>query len=366
MHTPRPCILLIDDDEGFGRLVTKHLERRGFDAITSQSSSAALERLRQGAVDAVILDHVMPGDDGLSVLQAIRALPDAPPVVYLTGTQDSRVAVAALKAGAADYVVKDLQGEFLDLLETAVMSALGGAEVRRARDAAEAEVRRARDQFKALAEERALLMREVNHRVSNSLQLIASLLHFQADISDSSAVKDALKEANGRVMAVARVHRWLYISEDVRAVSLNEYLHTLIDDLESVTGGSGQQSPIAIETEALQVDPDKAVAVGIIATELILNAFKHAYPDATGPVRVYLRRSNSGRHGELVVEDDGIGTVNGNPRPIKLGLGQRIIRGMADKLAGELAYDKSWAGTRAILTFPLHCETALREDIHAS
>jgi two-component sensor histidine kinase len=261
-------------------------------------------------------------------------------------------------AGAADYVVKDLQGEFLDLLESAVTSALASAEIRRARDAAEAEVRRARDQFKALAEERALLLREVNHRVSNSLQLIASVLHFQADISESRAVKDALKEANSRVMAVARVHRWLYVSDNVRAVSLGDYLQTLIDDLEGVTGAP-LRAPISIRAEPIEVDPDKAVAVGIIATELILNAFKHAYPEGTGPVRVSLTR-NGGSTVALVVEDEGVGAMNGTPSGFssKPGLGQRIIRGMAEKLEGELIYDASRRGTRATLVFPALCAPA--------
>ncbi len=352
MSEGRPCVLVIDDDEGFCRLISKHLGRNRFNVVSEASGHAGLEKIRGGGIDAVVLDHVMPGDDGLATLSQIRALPDAPPVVYLTGSQESQIAVAALKAGAAEYVVKDLHGEFLDLLESAVTNALQAAEVRRARDRAEAEVRVARDKFEALAEERALLLREVNHRVSNSLQLIASLLHFQADLSDSAAVKAALQEANSRVMAVARVHRWLYISEDVRAVSLADYLKTLIDDLDVVSGSQGHAVPISIEAHAIDVEPDKAVAVGIIATELILNALKHAYPNGSvGPVRVILSRNAQG-YAELAVEDDGTGTTPQGIRT-KAGLGQRIIRGMADKLDGKLDYQGKGTGTRAILTFPV-------------
>lgn len=349
MPDGRACVLIIDDDEGFCRLVTKHLERCNFRALAEQSSQAGLARIQQGGVDAVILDHVMPGDDGLATLARIRAISTALPVIYLTGSQESRIAVAALKSGASEYVVKDLQGEFLALLESAVTNALKAAELRRARDRAEEEVRRARDQFKALAEERALLLREVNHRVSNSLQLISSLLHFQADLSESSAVKAALKEAISRVMAVARVHRWLYISDDVRVVSLADYLQTLIHDLDLVSGLTGQ-TPITLETEAIEVHPDKAVAVGIIATELILNAFKHAYPEGSGPVRLVLSRNGAGE-AELAVDDDGVGQPDGAGR--KPGLGQRIIKVMADKLDGRLDYQGREKGTRVVLTFPM-------------
>lgn len=348
-----PRILIIDDDDGFCRLVSKHLERANFEVLCANSSEAGLAALESERVDAVVLDHVLPEYDGLTLLSAIRARAAPPPVVYLTGSQESRVAVAALKAGAADYVVKDLQGDFLILLESAVTNAIFGSAIKRAKDAAEAEVRNARDQFKALAEERALLLREVNHRVSNSLQLIASLLHFQGDLSNNSDVKAALKEANGRVLAVARVHRSLYTSLDVRWVSLPDYLGTLIHDLEDVSAGSdGHGNAITLEADQIQAGPDVAVAVGIIATELVLNALKHAYPNGRGPVHVKLK-SNASKI-MLVVEDEGPGMVNGSGQNVRAGLGQRIIAGMADKIDGEVHYDRSHNGTCATLTFPVN------------
>lgn len=354
MPERRPCILVIDDDEDFCRLVTGHLERCQFDVVAELTSDAGLRRLQGGNIDAVVLDHILPAEDGLVTLARISSMPGAPPVIYLTSSQDSRVAVAALKSGASDYVAKDVHGEFLDLLETAVTHALKTAGIRRAIAAAEEEVLLARDKFASLAEERALLLGEVNHRVSNSLQLIASLLHFQADLSDSGDVKAALKEANGRVMAVARVHRWLYVSEDVRAISLAGYLQTLIADLDGVSGAAETAAPISVEAEPIDVEPDKAVAVGIITTELILGAFKHAQPDIAGPVRVLLARGEPGWV-QLIVEDEGPGIQ----RSIEAkGLGQRIIRGMAEKLDGDLRYESAGRGTRAVLVFPAHSAEA--------
>jgi two-component sensor histidine kinase len=347
MQQSKPCILLIDDDDGICRLVTKHFTRAGYDLTCERHSKAGMAKIRTGGIDAVILDHILPESDGLNVLKDIKALADSPPVVYLTGSLESRVAVSALKAGAEDYVVKDLQGEFLELLETAVRNALKSAAFRRAKEEAEAEVRKARDDFKALAEERALLMREVNHRVSNSLQLIASLLHFQADLSKNTDVEAALKEANGRVLAVARVHRWLYTSDDVRSVSLADYLQTLIRDLDDVSANA--QKSVTIDAEHIEVEPDRAVAVGIIATELILNAFKHAYPDGRGSIRVALTGIDDGV-AYLIVEDDGVGVLNGSGIS-QQGLGKRIIRGMAEKLDGSLTYDAVPKGTRAVLSF---------------
>lgn len=351
MPNRKPHILIIDDNAGFCRFMKRHMEQAGFEVECANTAEEGLACAQKTTIDVIILDHVLPEQDGLTMLRALQSAPAAPPVVYLTGSQDSRVAVSALKAGAADYVVKDVHGDFLILLEKAITNAMFATAIKRDKERVEAEIRVARDEYKALAEERALLLREVNHRVSNSLQLIASLLHFQGDISTNPDVKAALKEANGRVLAVARVHRSLYTSLEVRWVSLAEYLSSLLRDLENVSSGSdAQDSAILFACDNIQAGPDTAVAVGIVATELVLNALKHAYPHAQGQVRITLRSIGSSI--ELMVEDDGIGASDMLQNPKTRGLGRRIMAGMADKLEGALRYETLTPGTRAILTFP--------------
>jgi two-component sensor histidine kinase len=351
MPDRQPRILIIDDDEGFCKLASKHLQRARFDVVCVNTAAEGIREAQGGNYEAVILDHVLPEHDGLTLLSALQTNAGSPPVIYLTGSQESRVAVAALKAGAADYVVKDLHGDFMLLLENSVTNAMFSRAIKIAKEKAETEVREARDQFKALAEERELLLREVNHRVSNSLQLIASLLHFQGDVSKNADVKAALKEANGRVLAVARVHRSLYTSSDVRWVALADYLANLIRDLQDVTAGGGDGDSISFSAAQIQARPDTAVAIGIVATELILNALKHAYPNGRGPVRV--RLSATPANVELSVEDDGIGGLHDPEGNTRSGLGQRIISGMTEKLDGKLRYDRKDRGTRAVVTFPI-------------
>src|SRR6476620_1458852 len=194
-------VLYIDDDEGLRRLVSRALDRD------------------------------MPCLDGLSTLARIHAIANHPPVIFVTGAQDSKLVVTALKEGAFDYVVKDAQGEFIPLLKATFQGAVEAMRMRRAKEVAEAEVRRARDRFETLAEERAVLLQEVNHRVGNSLQLIAAMLQMQSQASPGQEVKTALLDAATRVMAVAQVHRRLYTSEDVKTVAIDPYLNALIEDL---------------------------------------------------------------------------------------------------------------------------------------
>jgi two-component sensor histidine kinase len=356
-------VLYIDDDPGLSRLVQKHLERRGYAVETAPGGDAGIARIGEGGVDVVALDHYMPGRNGLDTLAEIRRMADPPPVVYVTGTQEGSVAVAALKAGAVDYVVKDIQGEFLELLHAAIDGALETVRVRRERDAAEAEVRASRDRFEALATERAVLLNEVNHRVGNSLQLIAALLQLQSTAASAPEIRDALSEARNRVIAVAQVHRRLYASGQVHTVDIAQYLGSLVSDIR-LAGATGRAAAmITVEAEPLELEPDRAVALGVVVTELILNAQKYAYPSGSGPVRVRFG-CREGRNCDLVVEDDGVGfDTAGAPR--STGLGRRIVAAMAAKLGGEIAFDPVERGTRVRLSFPAAADAEQRETASA-
>ena len=344
-------LLYIDDDPGLGRLVQRHFVREGYTVELALDGVSGVRLLESSQYDAVALDHYMPGQDGLETLALIRHLADPPPVIFVTGTNEGRVAVAALKAGAADYVVKDINGEFLALLQASIESALAAVRLRRARDAAELEVRTSRDQFEALADERAILLREVNHRVGNSLQLVASFLHLQATSAPESEVKTALREANSRVMAVAQVHRRLFTSDNVRTVALDDYLSGLLGDLSRSTEREGVGDFLTLKAERVDIDPDRAVAVGMIVTELVINAFKYAYPGGNGPIRVLLT-SDTPNQCTLAVEDDGVG-ASATPPSKGTGLGQIIIRAMASKLETKVDYQAQPVGTRAALSFGL-------------
>ncbi len=159
--------------------------------------------------------------------------------------------------------------------------------MQKARDEAEAEVHASRDRYAALAAEREVLLREVNHRVGNSLQIIASLLHLQANSATQDDVKAALTNAMGRVAAVAQVHRRLYTSHDLKSVLLNQYLEALLEDLRRSAEGN-RMSRLTLKAEPIEIDPDRAVAIGIIVNELVMNAVKYAYPDCAGPIHVEL------------------------------------------------------------------------------
>jgi two-component sensor histidine kinase len=347
MSQTTPTLLYIDDDPALARLVERGLTRLGLKVMHADSGAQGLVRIKEGGIDVVALDQYMPGLDGLETLERIMAIPGAPPVVFVTASQDSQIAVTAMKAGAADYLVKDVKGDFIPLLHVAVEGALRQARLQKARDEAEAEVHASRDRYAALAAEREVLLREVNHRVGNSLQIIASLLHLQANSAAQDDVKAALTNAMGRVAAVAQVHRRLYTSHDLKSVLLNQYLDALLEDLRRSAEGN-KMSRLTLKADPIEIDPDRAVAIGIIVNELVMNAVKYAYPDCAGPIHVEL-----GANGEdlvLSISDDGVG-LNGKSDPRSTGMGQRIVTAMASKLEATVERDPNHAGTRIVVTF---------------
>ena len=344
MSDLRGRVLYIDDDPGLARLVQKTLQARGFEVECAASGEEGLRRLEQEHFDAVSLDHHMPGSTGLDVLPRIRSLPNAPPVIYVTGSEDSRVAVAALKAGAADYVWKDVQGHFRDLLAEAIANALDQERLRREKEAAENEVREARDRAE-------LLLREVNHRVANSLAIVAALTSMQrAQVSEPSA-RQALDDMRARILAIAGVHKRLYTSQNVETVEIGAYLEGLIEELKGSMLALGRDHDIVLDTNAVSLPTDKAVSLGIIVTELVTNAYKYAYKQhMRGDIRVRMVRD--GEYGILSVEDDGVGYSRENTVS-KSGLGTVVISAMSGKLGAEISYPETSGGTKVVLRFAL-------------
>jgi len=338
-------LLYIDDDRGLSRLVQKEFERHGYAVTCVTDGEAGLRALAEDTFDLCALDHHMPGRDGLDVLPDILALPDAPPVVYVTGTQDGRIAVAALRAGAADYVIKDVSEDFTALLRSALEDARLRRRLERENELAHEQVRLARDRAEAM-------LREVNHRVGNSLQLVSSFMSLQQRHLEDEGARAALKEAQARIEAVAHVHRRLYTSDDMATVAMDEYLTGLVDELSKSIGPSEQSPRIVLDAEPMRVTTDQAVSLGVVVTELVTNAVKYAYgPEQTGEIRVRLESQPEANRALLTVEDDGPGMGEGSPKGT--GLGGKIISAMAGGLRSALEIDPEHAGVRARLAFDL-------------
>jgi light-regulated signal transduction histidine kinase (bacteriophytochrome) len=207
------------------------------------------------------------------------------------------------------------------------------------------ELQRALADKDALLQQKDVLMKEVNHRVQNSLQLVSAFLSLEAKASGDPKVTEHLTEAQARLSAVALVHRRLYRDEQVETVDLSRYLDELIGDLKTSLGEdwAGQ---MALDLTPVLMPTDRAINIGLILTELVINATKYAYGGRSGPVGVKLEQY--GRRIRLVVSDRGSG-VTGN----RVGFGSRMMTAMVGRLSGELDQLDNEPGLRVVLTAPI-------------
>src|SRR3569623_930222 len=179
-----------------------------------------------------------------------------------------------------------------------------------------------------------VLLSEVNHRVANSLALVSSLVSLQGKAVKDEVAKSALAETQDRIFAVSLVHKRLYSAIDVRQVTLDEYLTGLLEHLKSSLRSEGQGVTLNYELEPLQLPTDASVNLGVVVTEWVTNAFKYAYPNGAGEIRVKVR-ALADEQVELLVEDDGVGRAEGAPAK-GTGLGTRIVTAMAASLGATI------------------------------
>jgi len=196
----------------------------------------------------------------------------------------------------------------------------------------------------ALIEQKDLLMKEVDHRIQNSLQLVSAFLSMQARTAGEE-VAGALREAQARLSAVAQVHRRLYRDDQVTSVDLARYLEELAGDMKASLGDEWG-SRMTLDLAPVLIPSDRAVNVGLVMTELVINATKYAYDGAPGPIAIGLEQHRNRLR--LIVADEGRGKTGTNT-----GFGSRMMGAMVQRLDGEIEQVDNRPGLRAILTAPI-------------
>ena len=203
----------------------------------------------------------------------------------------------------------------------------------------------------AHARDRAeVLLAEVNHRVANSLALVSSLVRLQSRDLQEPVAKAALQDVDGRIQAIAEMYKHLFTTRSADEVAVDAYLSTVLSQFESAMAANGSNVRLRRELVPVTLRTSDAINLGIIVTEWVTNAFKYAYSDGRGEVRVSLARSVD----EMVVsvEDDGVGR-EGDTKAKGTGLGTRVVSNIASLMKATVTYRQRHPGTEARLTMPV-------------
>ena len=193
-----------------------------------------------------------------------------------------------------------------------------------------------------LLREKAVLLQEVQHRVANSLQIIASVLMQSARKVQSEEARGHLRDAHHRVMSIAAVQRHLAASA-LGDVALRPYFLQLCESLAASMIHDPDRLSIAVNVDDSVVDANASVSLGLIITELVINALKHAFVEPKhGKIVVDYRLD--GRKWTLSVKDDGVGMPTGEHKA-KPGLGTGIVEALAKQLRGRIRVADASPGT---------------------
>ena len=192
-----------------------------------------------------------------------------------------------------------------------------------------------------------MLTREISHRVKNSLSIVAGLLSMQGRTATDPALRQALEDARARVQTIAGVHDRLWRSDEIHRVNLAEFMDELCEQLRS-SARPGQALTCAFAP--VSVATDQAVPLGLLANELVTNAFKYAYPDGEGEVRISIRPGAAG-HLRLTVSDGGVGLPADLDAANLKSLGMKLIATLARQLGGEPQWQGTKPGTAFVLDF---------------
>jgi two-component sensor histidine kinase len=329
-------ILLLEDDKNDELLLREMLTASGYLRFTltvATRLSEARARMAEEAFDVILCDLSLPDARGLDAVEMLRAAVPSPPIVVLTGLQDEAMAIAAIQAGAQDYLVKDTTGA--ELLVRTLRYACERARIQ--------------EHLRLALADKEILLREIHHRVKNNMQIISNLLSLQALQVNDPKVQAMFEESQSRISTMGLIHQRLYNSGDLARIDLPGYLKNLVS-MVLQSHPKGTHINADVDVDALLLGLDIAIPLGLITNELLTNSLKHAFTGrARGSVQVALHAAKGGQC-ELMVANDGPEHLPSKTKPT--GLGLKLVEMLAGQIKGTLAIERDH-GMRYTIRFPL-------------
>jgi two-component sensor histidine kinase len=203
--------------------------------------------------------------------------------------------------------------------------------------------------LKAALERQEVLLKEMSHRVKNSLMIVSSMLQLQGSAVGDPALTAHLAEASQRVSAVAKAHDQLFHGSDIERMDLGKYVETICKDLDASVAHCVIQADVQ---HGIEISTDRAISAALIVNELITNAAKYAYKDRPGG-KIWITVAGAGKDKlSISVRDEGAGLPPDFDLKKPKGLGMRIITAFAKQLNGTLDIRAGKPGTEFMITIP--------------
>ena len=344
-------VLQIEDSASDATLVVRTLVKAGYSvhAESVEDAHGLRAALKAQTWDVILSDHCLPRFDAPAALFILHEIGLDIPFLVISGAIGEDLAVALMRSGAHDYLMKDS----LARLAPAVAREISYARARADRRVAAQALRDSEEQLHrqaALLQQKETLLREIHHRVKNNMQVMSSLLSLQARTVLQPEVSRMLQDNQNRIQSMALLHEILYESDDLATVDFPKYVLRMLNQLFRSYGVDDKHVRLRSEFDALALDLDEALPLGLLINEVVSNSLKHAFPQGrNGEVYIGLRRQSNGDVA-LVLSDDGIGLPDDLDCMTSPSLGLRLVRTLAQQLRAKLDI-RSPGGAEVSVTF---------------
>lgn len=211
-----------------------------------------------------------------------------------------------------------------------------------------------------LLRQKDVLLEELQHRIANSLQIVASIILLKAKTVSSEETRLHLHDAHNRVMSVAAVQKQLHASGAIGPIEIGPYLSKLCETLAASMIGDSRPISLKVVGEGTIATSRQAECLGLIVTELVMNALKHAFPAEKAHAQITVTHEANGANWKLSVSDNGIGKPDGVFAQEKIGLGTGIIKALSHQLDAQVETLANRKGTTVSITHAIFSAKAIR------
>lgn len=334
-------IILIEDNKNDAELIIAELKRSGMtpEWVRIETAQELYANLESDLYDIIISDYHLPKFSAPEAISIVQEHGRDIPIIIVSGLIGEETAVALMKKGAHDYVMK---GNIKRLPE-AIRREMREAIIREDNRQSNIKIRKA-------LKEKEILIKEVHHRVKNNLQLMLSLLTIQKEKSKNIEFIEETITITNRISAIAHIHEAIYNTENFSNIVFHDFLDTITRDLCVVYNAVSRGITVTIENNPVVLTVEQAIPCGLIINELLTNSLKHAFDEKQDEKTITLGISLENNIVTIYVADNGTWLLTNNVNSDSNISGLKIVELLISQINGNMT-SSSDNGTKYVITF---------------